>query len=154
MTDQDKAIIPDGFAENGFSPYAKKVGPIMYKKEEHSDGPDTGWVGVALDDSHIGGNNRGHGGLLLTLLDEAMGMNAAFAGDYQPVVTLSMQTNFIAATTPGKFLKATAEVTHKTKSLAFVEGKAWCGDTLVGSASGVWKYLRVDYKMPKLPNDE
>ena len=54
-----------------------------------------------------------------------------------------MQTSFIAATEVGKFLMATATVTHTTSSLAFVEGKAWCGDTLVGTANGVWKYLRV-----------
>lgn len=142
--------IPEGFVDTGFSPYSKRIGPILYNKVDNDDGTATGHVGIALDDSHIGGNNRGHGGILLTLLDEAMGMNAAIANDYHPVVTLSMQVNFIAATIPGNFLRATATVTHKTKSVAFVEGKAWCGDTLVGTANGVWKYLNVDYKMPKL----
>lgn len=133
--------IPEGFRE-GKGPYSRHIGPLVYKREQAADGTFLGTVGVLLKDIHIGGNNRGHGGLLLTLLDEAMGMNAAINRDDSPVVTVSMTTSFLAATLPGHFLKATAVVTHSTRSLAFVEGKAWCGDTLVGTANGVWKYLR------------
>lgn len=133
--------IPEGF-NPGKGPYSQHIGPLVYKRETDVNGKRTGWVGVLLKDHHIGGNNRGHGGLLLTLLDEAMGMNAALHRDLTPVVTVSMQTSFLAATLPGFFLKATATVTHSTTSMAFVEGKAWCGDTLVGTANGVWKYLR------------
>lgn len=144
-------IVPEGFEASGFSPYSQHIGPMLYKKETDAEGKTVGLVGVAMTDTHIGGNNRGHGGLLLTLLDEAMGMNASIHRDYSPVVTLSMQTSFIAGTTPGQFLMATATVTHATKSVAFVEGKAWCGDTLVGTANGVWKYLNnpAYTKMPK-----
>lgn len=134
--------IPEGF-KAGKGPYSQLIGPLVYKRDEIGpDGSRIGWVGVMLKDHHIGGNNRGHGGLLLTILDEAMGMNAAINRDFTPVVTVSMTTSFLAATLPGHFLKATAKVTHSTKSLAFVEGQAWCGDTLVGTAHGVWKYLR------------
>ena len=37
---------------------------------------------------------------------------------------------------------ATSKV-ERSKSMAFMAGKAWCGDVLVGSANGVWKYLTV-----------
>lgn len=142
--------IPEGFKE-GKGPYSRLIGPLVYKRDEiAADGSRIGWVGVMLKDHHIGGNNRGHGGLLLTLLDEAMGMNAAINRDYTPVVTVSMTTSFLAATLPGNFLKATGRITHATKSLAFVEGQAWCGDTLVGTATGVWKYLR----KPESPQDQ
>lgn len=133
--------IPDGFKE-GKGPYSRHIGPLVYKREVDDNGRHHGTVGVMLKAHHIGGNNRGHGGLLLTLLDEAMGMNAAMYRDYTPVVTVSLTTSFLAATLPGHFLSATATVTHTTKSMAFVEGKAWCGDTLVGTANGVWKYLK------------
>ena len=71
--------IPEGFKVGGFAPYSRHIGPLMYKRIKHEDGSATGYVGVMLEAHHIGGNNRGHGGLLLTLLDEAMGMNAAMA---------------------------------------------------------------------------
>ncbi|PIE40754.1 MAG: hypothetical protein CSA49_06935 [Gammaproteobacteria bacterium] len=137
-------IIPEGFVERRYAPFSTHIGPFYYKKESLEDGSFKGWVGVPFQQHHIGGNNRGHGGLLLTLLDEAMGMNASYAkGKPSPVVTLSMQTNFIAATLPGNFIKATGQITHVTNTVAFVDGVAWCGDTLVGTASGVWKYLKV-----------
>lgn len=138
----DNPVIPPGFEDVGFGPYSRLIGPILYKRELREDGPPIGWVGIPLEERHIGGNQRGHGGLLLTILDEAMGMNAALARNEAPVVTVSLQTSFIAATIPGQFLMATAKVTHATRSMAFVEGQAWCGDTLVGTGNGVWKYLR------------
>lgn len=133
--------IPEGFEDVGYGPFSRLIGPIYYKRESRGDGPPIGWVGIALEDRHIGGNQRGHGGLLLTLLDEAMGMNAALARNEAPVVTVSLQISFLAATIPGQFLMATARVSHTTRSMAFVEGQAWCGDTLVGTGNGVWKYL-------------
>ncbi len=139
--------IPEGFRP-GKGPYSRHIGPLLYKREIDENGRKTGIVGVMLQEQHIGGNNRGHGGLLLTILDEAMGMNAALHRDSTPVVTVSMQTNFIAATLVGQFLYATATVSQTTTTMAFVEGKAWCGDTLVGTANGVWKYLKKPEKKP------
>lgn len=134
--------IPEGFIEGNFTKFSTHIGPLHYKREVNDQGSNVGWVGLPFSDIHVGGNNRGHGGVLLTLLDEAMGMNASIYKGEVPVVTLSMQTSFIAATEPGHFLYATGVVTHATNSVAFVEGKAWCGDTLVGTANGVWKYLK------------
>ncbi len=136
------ASIPEGFEAHSFVPFSTHAGPMLYKREINTQGIETGWVGVLLTEKHVGGNNRGHGGLLLTVLDEAMGMNASFYRNHTPVVTLSLTTSFIAPTIAGEFLKATATVSHASKSVAFVEGKAWCGDTLVGTANGVWKYLK------------
>ncbi|HVK99697.1 MAG TPA: PaaI family thioesterase [Dongiaceae bacterium] len=142
MTDSYSSdLIPEGFVPNNEGPYSNLIGPLLYKIEMGTDGHNKGTVGLLLKDHHVGGNNRGHGGLLLTLLDEAMGMNAYFRKDNIPTVTVSMSVNFIAATLPGEFLYATADVTQATKSLAFVEGKAFCGGKLVGTANGVWKYL-------------
>ena len=133
--------IPEGFVEGNFTRFSTHIGPLFYKRDI-VDGIPVGWVGMPFNEIHVGGNNRGHGGVLLTLLDEALGMNAAIYKGDLPVVTLSLQTSFIAATEPGHFLMATGTVTHATHSVAFVEGKAWCGDTLVGTANGVWKYLK------------
>lgn len=136
----ESELIPEGF-KPGKGPYSTLIGPLLYKREIDADGHNIGWVGLLLREDHIGGNQRGHGGLLLTLLDEAMGMNAYLRRDGIPTVTISMQTQFLAPTIPGQFLMATASVNKITATMAFMEGKAWCGDTLVGVGSGVWKYL-------------
>lgn len=134
--------IPEDFDQSGFAPYSDHCGPIVYKREKLDDGSLRGWTGILLQDHHVGGNNRGHGGLLMTLLDEALGMNACLHRDMQPAVTVSMTTQFFAPMLPGQFLKACGRVTHSTASLAFMEGEAWCGGDLVGRATGVWKYLK------------
>lgn len=133
--------IPEGFTQSGFAPYSEHCGPILYKRDTDTNGNPVGWAGVLLQPHHIGGNNRGHGGLLMTLLDEALGMNACLHRNMQPAVTVSLNTQFFAPLLVGEFLKANAVVTHSTRSMAFMEGQAWCGDTLVGRATGVWKYL-------------
>lgn len=132
--------VPEGFEPNTIGPYSSLIGPLMYKRFTDEQGRLRGEVGLLLEPRHIGGNGRGHGGLLLTLLDEAMGMNAYLQKEV-PTVTVSMTSNFIGATVPGQFLYATAEIVQLTSTLAFMEGKAYCGGKLVGTGNGVWKYL-------------
>ena len=135
-------LIPEGFDTTGIAPYSDLCGPLLYKYEQNPEGKTVGSVGLLLEAKHIGGNHRAHGGLLMTLLDEALGMNACLYRDLQPAVTVSMTTQFFAPILIGQFLYATASVTQATRSLAFMQGQAWCGDTLVGTANGVWKYLK------------
>lgn len=134
--------IPEGYEKGLYSPFATHIGPFYYKTETLPNGDKSGWVGIPLDDRHSGVKGRGHGGVLLTILDEAMGMAAAKQLESKvPTVTVSLQTSFTGPTLMGQFLRAQGIVTRKTKTMAFVEGKAWCGDELVGTANGVWKYL-------------
>lgn len=135
-------VIPEGFEKGTYSAFSQHIGPLYYKAETNAEGELLGLVGVPLDERHCGVKGRGHGGVLLTVLDEAMGMSAARQlGSKVPTVTISLQTSFMAPTLSGTFLKAEGRVTKMTKSMAFVEGRAWCGDTLVGTANGVWKFL-------------
>lgn len=135
-------LIPEGFKEGRYSSFSNHVGPFYYKTDVLDNGDVRGWAGLLLDERHCGVKGRGHGGLLLTILDEAMGMAAAKQLDNKtPTVTVSLQTSFLAGTIEGRFLMAEGRVSRMTKSMAFVEGKAWSGDELVGTANGVWKYL-------------
>ncbi len=132
--------VPEGFAAGTLGPYSNLIGPLMYKHYIDEQGRKRGEVGLLLEERHIGGNGRGHGGLLLTLLDEAMGMTAYLQKEV-PTVTVSLNSHFIGATLPGQFFYATAEIIQLTATMAFMEGKAFCGGKLVGTGSGVWKFL-------------
>lgn len=138
--------IPEGFIANNIGPYSSLIGPLLYRRFTDEQGRKRGEVGLLLEARHIGGNNRGHGGLLLTLLDEAMGMNAYLQKDKLPTVTVSMNTQFTGAMIPGQFIYATGEIVQITATLAFMEGKVFCGGKLVGTGSGVWKYLNARRK--------
>ena len=124
MTD---TLIPRGFDTTGIAPYSDLCGPLLYKYEKNTEGKTIGSVGLVLGAKHVGGNDRAHGGLLMTLLDEALGMNACLHRDLQPAVTVSMNTQFFAPMLIGQFLYATAIVTHSTRSLAFMQGQAQIG---------------------------
>jgi acyl-coenzyme A thioesterase PaaI-like protein len=133
-------LIPEGFVAGTIGPYSTLIGPLMYKRYTDEQGRKRGEVGLLLKEHHIGGNGRGHGGLMLTLLDEAMGMNA-YLQKNQPTVTVSMNSHFIGPSLPGQFLYATGEIIQITSTLAFMEGTVYCGGKRVGTGSGVWKYL-------------
>ncbi len=136
----DRTRIPDGFervtTHSGFGRY---VGPYHMASVSDDDGHVEYWTGLKVDERHAGRNRGeyGHGGILMVLLDEVMG-RAASRSVGKVCVTVSMQTNFCAPFFDGDFLRATANVQRKGRSLVFVDGKVLCGDSLIGTASGVW----------------
>jgi uncharacterized protein (TIGR00369 family) len=88
------------------------------------------------------GNNLGiaHGGVTCTLLDIAMGSAARRAAGL-PVMTLDMQTSFIA---PGRgILLAEGRVVRAGRSVVFCEGevRTETGE-LVAKASGLFKPVK------------
>ncbi|MDP4023657.1 PaaI family thioesterase [Methylobacterium sp. NEAU 140] len=92
---------------------------------------------LALAPEH--GNNLGiaHGGILCTLLDVALG-TAARLNAGRPVVTLDMQTRFLA---PGRgVLIAEGRVTRAGRSVLFCEAEIRTeGGGLVATATGLLK---------------
>ena len=59
------------------SPFLDTVGPLFYRKE-----PDGGFVvGLRVLPKHANTRGNAHGGLLLTLIDVALGYRAAFSQD-------------------------------------------------------------------------
>jgi hypothetical protein len=65
------------------SPFSETVGPFFYRKE-----PDGSFVvGMRVLPKHANGRGRPHGGLLLTLLDIALGYRAAFSQEPPAALT-------------------------------------------------------------------
>lgn len=87
-------------------------------------------------------NNLGiaHGGVICTLLDVALG-TAARLGAGRPVVTLDMQTRFLA---PGRgVLVAEGRVTRAGRSVMFCEAEIRdAAGALVATATGLLKPVR------------
>ncbi len=118
---------PDGL-------FAEMVGPLYVREEE------TGTIfGFRVHARH--GNLHGtmHGGMLMTLADQVLGMTVMDAVGDVPVVTVSLNTEFVAAAFPGDWLVGRAEIVRKTRSLIFVRGTICREDDIVLSAAGVWK---------------
>jgi acyl-coenzyme A thioesterase 13 len=114
---QDEPRPPAGF-EPLFrtSPFLETVGPLFYRKE-----PDGGFIiGLRILPKHANARGGAHGGLLLTLLDIALGYRAAFSQDPPAMLTTaSITVDFVGAPKLGDWVEAHVDV-HKVGSrLAF-----------------------------------
>ena len=86
-----------------------------------------------------------HGGALMTLLDVVMATAARSVDSEMGVVTIEMKTSFIRpATTKGnESLVAKGLLIHRTKAMAFTEGKVYdAAGQLCAHATGTFKYVK------------
>jgi len=90
-------------------------------------------------DIHQGYEGLVHGGILSTLLDEAMAKLTVSLGI--PAVTAKITVTFKAPTAPGEELFVSGRLTHEARRLVQAEAKIERGPVLIAEATG--KLLRV-----------
>ncbi|MEJ1969270.1 MAG: PaaI family thioesterase [Rhizomicrobium sp.] len=97
--------------------------------------------GLRVDKRHV--NMRGviHGGMLMTFADAAFGQAAWDACDHAPVVTLNMQSQFLAPAREGDWIEFAPVLTRRTRSLLFLRGDFTVDGQPIYSVSSVWKIL-------------
>ena len=112
------------------------VGPFWSKKEG-----DRWAYGLLAEPRH--GNAHGiiHGGMLVTFLDQILGVTCWEAANRGPVVTIQLNMHFVSGGKAGEFLEARAEAVRATRSVVFVRGQITVGERVVATADGVWKRL-------------
>jgi uncharacterized protein (TIGR00369 family) len=90
---------------------------------------------------HLNLNDVVHGGMIATLVDQAMGMTAMRANNNKRHATIELSVQFIGAVRLGEFVEAHCEVVRLTRSIIFMRSKAVVDERPVAIASGVWKIL-------------
>ena len=93
---------------------------------------------------HLNSFEVTHGGAVMTLLDVAMATAARSVEPALGVVTIEMKTSFMrpAKVPPGSALVARGLLQHRSRSMAFTEGRVY--DTegqLCAMATGTFKYV-------------
>ena len=86
-----------------------------------------------------------HGGAVMTLLDVVMATAARSVEQDMGVVTIEMKTSFMrpAKTTGNEHLVAKGLLLHRTKTMAFTDGKVYDADgQLCAHATGTFKYVK------------
>lgn len=123
-----EAIFPEGF--NAW------VGPIFGR----FDGPDEGPHHFFLDvrHEHLNGGGMMHGGMMMSLADVVLGSTVAHATGGMGS-TISLNCDFLAGAKAGMRVEAEAIISRKTRSIAFVSGRLYSGETTFMTASGIWK---------------
>ena len=126
----------DTLQAEGWAPFSTPgltatVGPMWTRGE----GPARE-IGIAVDERHTNHIGNAHGGLLMTLADNALGYAVMEAAGTLATATVQLNIHFVAAAKIGDFIICRPEIVHRAKTLVFLRGLL-----TVASVDGVWKLL-------------
>lgn len=124
----------------GTDPFENMAGPFYMKldteKANHLSAFECG-------PQHMNGGGAMHGGMLMVFADYALFVIAHDELRDVHSVTLTCQTDFLAGSAPiGEIVYAEGEVTRNTRSLVFVRGRTYTGDTTLTTFTGIIKKLK------------
>lgn len=127
---------PDGYEVFGQKgSFLDHIGPIYARTL-----PDRIETLAPVLDHHVNSTGVAHGGLMMTLMDVTLGGSAgAMVGHQGAYPTVSLTVNICKAVRRGDVLAGAAEVTQITRTLAFITGRLTVGETVVMTASGVFR---------------
>ncbi|MDO5678843.1 MAG: PaaI family thioesterase [Pelistega sp.] len=139
QTSQVPTTIPYGFTPfDTKSRFVQLCGP-MYEKVFDDN---TVALGLLLEEQHLNQLDLAHGGILMTLADNAMGRTLSFQSEWQSsYVTLSMNSQFMQSAQLGEFIYAKVSVTRKGRRLVFLESEIKSANKLLFHASATFAVL-------------
>lgn len=125
------SIPPEGFEEH-FSPssFVQSLG-TMYKREE-ADGTTT--IALCVDEGHLNLHGVAHGGMVATVIDNALGYNVAKSLD-GAVVTAHLNIDYLAPARLGDWVEAHVQISRKGRRMCFAECTLRSADVLIARAS-------------------
>ena len=96
---------------------------------------------------HLNSFDITHGGALMAFLDVVMATAARSVDPEYGVITIEMKTSFMQAAKiePGQHLTGKGMLLHRSKNMAFTDGKVFDADgKLCAHATGTFKYAKRD----------
>jgi uncharacterized protein (TIGR00369 family) len=123
------------YGQEGGDPFETHIGPLCYKVET-----DGRVISAFLPRrEHMNGSGAIHGGALMSFADFALFAIAHNALTDVSSVTLTMNSEFIAAGREGIIVYAEGEVLKQTRSLVFIRGLLKQEDKPIFAFSGTLK---------------
>lgn len=98
--------------------------------------------GLQIEPHHENPLGIAHGGMLVTLMDQAISMIAWSATGRKPCATVQLDTHFLASAKAGDFVVAHAEVTRMSTSLVFMRGVLRVEEREIMTAQGMMKIIQ------------
>ena len=96
-----------------------------------------------INENHLNAAGITHGGYLSALIDAGAGTAAHRSAENAPCVTISLDLKFIGSSKKGDEIHGYVKILKKTKTLVFLFCELRNNNTIITSASGVWKILKV-----------
>jgi len=116
--------------------YPALIGPFMARPFE------AGWeYGFLPEARHLNIGGVVHGGMLMSFMDDVLGMTVWEAANRQPVTTVQLNHHFIAPGKLGELVIGRGEVLRATRTVVFIRGTLTSGGRVLVHADGVWKIL-------------
>ena len=134
--------LPDHYQfDPGFDPAEDHIGPFSFFKDPAGLAHRYGFV---AEPHHCNAHDNVHGGVLMTFADFALCLEATDHYKAETCVTVSFNSEFIAAATVAELIEARVSITRKTGSLVFLTGSVFVGDRVVLTFSSIVKRLDKD----------
>jgi len=118
-------------------PYEMGCGPFFMPIDDDGDPR----IVLLAGPGHCNASGILHGGLLVTMADLAIYTEAVRGQAGESIVTVSLNSDFVAAAREGAFVEARADVVRRTGSLAFLRAQITSGDHVLLNCSAVVKRL-------------
>ena len=125
---------PDFVLYDPHDPFELHAGPFFW------NGTDR--FAFRAEARHCNSHGILHGGLMMTFIDLVLGAAAKENAVEEGSVTVSLNSNFVAPGRDGDLVEARAEAVRRTRSLSFVRGEVFVGDTVLLTASAVVKRIK------------
>lgn len=129
--------VPADWRELKIDGFMGHIGPLL-RSTNLEDGK---LYGLQTDKRHLNPIGVIHGGVITSVLDQAIALEAWNAADQNPTVTIQMDARFLNASRVGDFLKVSVKIHHMTRSLIFVDAKMFSGLSQVANASAIMKIV-------------
>tara|TARA_R110001583_G_scaffold74100_3_gene205476 strand:+ start:6695 stop:7135 length:441 start_codon:yes stop_codon:yes gene_type:complete len=100
-------------------------------------------IATTIDKQHLNRNGSVHGGVLSALLDTAAGLSGTFCvvpGNIRRCGTISLNTQFMSPISDG-VMRAEGLQIGRGRKIFFAEAKIFCGDTIIATAQGSFRYI-------------
>ncbi|MDO8789452.1 MAG: PaaI family thioesterase [Sulfuritalea sp.] len=144
--------IPEGFKllKRGGG-YLSSLGPWYYRIDETKGGQRGQLVlAIRVEDRHTNIRHIAHGGFLVTMVDTALGIVVSSSREPpQPIVTVSLTTNFITSAEPGDWVEADVDIDRMGGRLAYASCTLRVGARCVMTATGVFALMK-----PVIPKEQ
>lgn len=124
----DHPSFPQGFAPVQTEGFGGFAGPVM----RGEDGSGALFL-FDIARQHLNGDDRLHGGMMMSLASIVMGEVAG--GAARP---LSVNCDFVSAGEPDERVEGRAQVTRATRSVLFISGELRVGSRVLMTATGVY----------------
>lgn len=136
--------IPEGFKPlkrgGGF---LSSLGPWYYRIDEAKGEKGQIVLAIRIEDRHTNIRHIAHGGFLVTMVDTALGIVVSSSREPpQPIVTVSLTTNFITSAEPGDWVEAHVDIDRMGGRLAYASCTLRSGARTIMTGTGVFALMK------------